>query len=508
MFACAFIPDFPVQSVLRCEAESLKHLPVLILEGKPPLVHVTALNDVARAKGFYVGMPKTQAEVSNDAVLRMRSASQEENAYAALIDCAGSLSPRVEATGADSVVVDISGLENLFGRSIQIARELANRIVKIGLEPNVAVAPNVEAAQIAAKGIVGINVLEERDAGEKLGALPLEVLSPELEVLEVLESWGIRTLRALAALPPIPITQRFGQYGLQLQQLARGEGSRPLVPADAKLRFEETFEFEDAVELLEPLSFILARLFEQLCTRMSVRALAVSELKVACKLEVHPDRDIKGSNTSHFEHYERSIKLAVPLLDRKVFLKLVELDLAAHPNAPIKSITVTLEPARPRAVQNSVFVPTAPRPEKLEVLLARIAKVIQTNPDESRVGTPVLLDVHRPDAFRLEKFSALPSSPNPCCAASPVIGFRVCRPPQSIVVNLEDQKPRRLIFNGRRANVMLASGPWKLSGEWWTEKPWKIEQWDVSVEENSAIVFYRIFREVWSGKWFLEGTYD
>src|SRR3979490_2477001 len=102
MFACAFIPDFPVQSILRCEAETLKPLPVLILEGKPPLVHVTALNDVARAKGFYAGMTKTQAEVSNDAVLKMRSALQEENAYSALIDCAGSLSPRVEASGPDS----------------------------------------------------------------------------------------------------------------------------------------------------------------------------------------------------------------------------------------------------------------------------------------------------------------------------------------------------------------------------------------------------------------------
>src|SRR4051812_18397412 len=99
MFACAFIPDFSVQAVLRCEAESLKHLPILILEGKPPLAYISALNDVARSKGFYKGMNKSQAEVSNNAVLKMRSPLQEENAYTALLDCAGSLSPRVEATG-------------------------------------------------------------------------------------------------------------------------------------------------------------------------------------------------------------------------------------------------------------------------------------------------------------------------------------------------------------------------------------------------------------------------
>jgi len=443
MFACVFIPDFPVQAVLRSEADAARHKPMLVLEGKPPQVRVIALNEPAREAGFYAGMTKAQAEVSGSALIRMRSPLQEENTYAALLDCAESISPRVEAAASDAVVLDIAGLDQLFGSPIQIARELANRVVKIGLEPNVAVAPHIEASLIAARGLNGINILTANNAADKLGALPLDVLSPEPEVLEVLESWGIKTLRSLAALPPIPLTQRLGQYGLRLQQLARGDVSRPLVPAVGKLRFEETFEFEDPVELLEPMSFILSRLFEQLCARMQARALAVSEIKLKLMLEINSDGDIKrdGPSTRH-EQFERTIKLSVPTLDRKVFLKLAELDLSAHPpNAPIKSITVTLEPARPRAIQNSVFVPTTPQPEKLEVLLARIAKIIQPNNDELRVGTPVLLDSHRPDAFRLEKFSGVASSLYPCCAASPVMAFAYVahHSPSSLTCKMQNQ---------------------------------------------------------------------
>ncbi len=48
------------------------------------------------------------------------------------------------------------------------------------------------------------------------------------------------------------------------QRLARGEDSRPLVPAVPEERFEQTLELEWPIEELEPLSFVLGRLMEQL----------------------------------------------------------------------------------------------------------------------------------------------------------------------------------------------------------------------------------------------------
>ena len=45
----------------------------------------------------------------------------------------------------------------------------------------------------------------------------MRTISPRL--LETLDRWGIRNLRALAALPEVALSERLGQEGLRLQQL-------------------------------------------------------------------------------------------------------------------------------------------------------------------------------------------------------------------------------------------------------------------------------------------------
>ena len=91
-------------------------------------------------------------------------------------------------------------------------------------------------------------------------------------LLETFDRWGVRNLRALAALPEIALSERLGQEGLRLQQLARGAASRALVPVEAPAVFEEAVELEYPIVLLEPLAFLLNRLLEQICARLAARA--------------------------------------------------------------------------------------------------------------------------------------------------------------------------------------------------------------------------------------------
>src|SRR5207302_4493178 len=132
--------------------------------------------------------------------------------------------------------------------------------------------------------ISGVIVIPPGKEGESLGSLPVEVLffgweeESEREkeaagLLATLARWGIRNLHALAALPGVALSERLGQEGLRLQQLARGAASRTLVPVEAPLVFEEAIELEHPITLLEPLAFLLNRLLEQLCARLGSRAL-------------------------------------------------------------------------------------------------------------------------------------------------------------------------------------------------------------------------------------------
>ena len=290
-FACIFVPDFPVEARLRAEPE-LRSQAVAVLEGKAPLQKIFAANEKARGTGVSPGMTKLQVEACSDLALRARSSSQEAAAHAALLDCAQSFSPRVEDAGCDTILLDLAGLEPLFGPLPKIARDVARRACDLGLEANVAVAFNPDTAVLAAHGFSGVIVIPEGREAEQLGNLPLEVLftgGHDFQILEILERWGIRNLRALAALPEVALSERLGQEGIRLQQLARGCTSRSLVPVETPLVFEEAIELEYPLVLLEPLAFLLSRLLEQLCARLGARALATQELRLNLTLEQTTD---------------------------------------------------------------------------------------------------------------------------------------------------------------------------------------------------------------------------
>ena len=63
--------------------------------------------------------------------------------------------------------------------------------------------------------------------------------------------------------------------------------------------------------------------------------------------------------------------------DHKVFLKLLLLDTEMHPPpAGVVGVSINCEPVKPRVLQTGLFIPLAPEPEKLELMLARLAKLV------------------------------------------------------------------------------------------------------------------------------------
>src|SRR6202035_3628795 len=122
-----------------------------------------------------------------------------------------------------------------------------------------------------------------------------------------------------------------------------------------------------------------------LCARLVSRGLATNELRLRLKLE---------RNGEH----ARTLRFPVPMLENKAFVKLLDLDLSAHPPPePVVHVWLEAEPAKPRAAQTGLFIPIAPEPEKLELTLARLRALV----GEQNVGSPELLDTHRPGAFRM-----------------------------------------------------------------------------------------------------------
>src|ERR1051326_1999310 len=541
-YACIFVPDFPVEAWLRVEPE-LRSQALAVLEGKAPLQKVCGVNDAAHRAGITPGMSKVQVEACSEYVLRARSELQEAAAHAALLDCAQSVSPRVEDTAPDTVVLDLAGLQSLFGSTAQIAYRLADLASSLGLQANVAVAGNPDTAALAARGFPGITVIPEQKEGESLAVLPVETLFddgkfPDAEAtLETFHRWGIRTLHDLAALPEVGLSERMGQQGIHWQKLARGETARTVVPIAPLLNFEEAIELDYPVLLLEPLAFLLSRMLEQICCRLEARALATQELKLELQLDNGAHQEIPWEEIGTYRRtkpqtsFQRTLRLPVPLLDPITFLKLLQLDLKAHPpGAPIVKIHLRAEPAKPRASQNGLFLPPSPEPERLELTLARIAGIV----GEDKVGSLQLLDTHRPEGFRMQRFvlseaiaprrhggiekinqrsSIHKPSASPCLRGESsdnlVTALRMFRPPKKVAVTVNDGKPMHLSGTKKElcGDILWAAGPWRSSGDWWEQDGWSRDEWDIAVQGESGIALYRLVRDLLAGRWILEGTY-
>jgi protein ImuB len=522
-FASLFVPDFPVQAVVRLEPE-LRGKPVAILAGAPPLTKIFAVNREAHDLGIETRMTKVQAETFEGVTWRWRSLSQEATAYAALLDCAWTISPRVndgpkheEQDFTDTVVLDLEGCEKLFGSSEKIAHDLKRIAADIGLEANVGIAGNPFAAVCAAQGMADVTVIPAGEERSWIGKLSLAALRIPFDLLETLHRWGIRTCADFVALPEVAIVERLGQGGLRWWRLARGETAQPLIAKSFPSNFEEHLELDSPVELLEPLLFVLNRLLEQLSARLCMHILCFAEIQVTLSLE-----RVKFQKKNPVFHI-RTVRLPVPTRDSKLLLKLLRLDLEAHPpSLPVMSVRMLAIPVAARSRQMGLFLPLAPDPGRLEITLVRI----QSTVGEDRVGAPVLLDTHAPNAFQQKRFVLPEMAQKQERFASgkqkhATSAMRIFRPPLPAAVESCQGKPAFVSCEGVRRQILAFAGPWKSKGGWWSENAWVREEWDVEIqtlrpkiqretsksrEEETSL--YRLYMDLRAKRWFVEGIYD
>lgn len=511
MFACLLVPDFPVQATLLLEPENVREVlrrsPLVILDGPSNLLKVIALNDAARKAGIESGMTKLQVETCGGVLPKKRSIENEDSAQTALIECASTFSPRVESTFAGTVILDLAGTEKLFGSLENTACKMMVSARHSGLHLRIAIAANPDAALYAARGFTGITIIPPGEEAKELGRLSVNLLPATPEFLDIFESWGIQTLHSLAALPPIALVERFGQEGLTLQKLARGEITRPLRAVEPLPEFTESYEFEDPVETLESLAFVLNRVLQEICDRLVSLSLATNELRLTLDLEV---RYLQTEKVG--DQYKQHWKLPVPSQDKNMLFTLVRLDLERNVfAAPIRKLAIEAVPIKPRTVQRNLFTPPSPEAEQLEITLARIRGVVG-GVDAGGihcVGSPRTVDSHQPGAFTVRSFSPASETHGLSSAVVPALALRLFRPALETSVELTGEKPHIVRLWKKHRRVLAASGPWCSSGNWWDRtKAWAREEWDVALKTVEGIGYYRIYFDRLNQQWFVEGVFD
>ena len=499
LYACAHVEEFPAQALLRLRTD-LATQPVAVLDGRPPLQTVCSLNRQARQIGAVVGMTRLEAESIPNLHLLARSQETEAAARAVLHECAAHFSPRIEPVNhetAHACVLDITGTERLFGPPHQLAEHLRDALAEAGLRASVAVSANFHTARLKAATSRGITVIPFGNEATALSRLSLDILQLEAEHAETFAIWGIRTLADLAALPEADLIARLGQQAVAWRDLARGMLPHTFQPIEADFTLREFCAFETPIEQIDSLLFIGARMIDCLATRAATHALSLASL--------HVEMQIDGGRA-----YQRTIRPALATVDRKFLLKLLQLEIAAHPpRAAVLSLTLSAQAGQSSKVQLGLFAPQTPEPSRLDVTIARLKAIA----GEDRVGSPVLEDTHRPGSFRMESFAIASqynaSNQSESGAPRPRMALRRIRPPAHVRVQLHELKPVTFFDREQRFNVAAAYGPWRTSGCWWSTEPWNTEEWDVLAESSSgASIACLLVRDCAQNQWQLEALYD
>jgi protein ImuB len=408
-----------------------------------------------------------------------------------LLEVALAHSPRVEEGGGDHVYLDATGLRGLFGSEEQLARRLVAAAGARGQGVRVGIAGSRISARFACRLGAAITVVEPEGDAAYLAPAPVTLLDLSPDMAARLDRWGIRTLGELAALPAAALFERLGGEGPRLQQLARGEDPRPLRPWTPPPILEETAMLDDAVEALGPLVELLATLAGRISDQLARRGRSADQFEWICHLA---DR----------RRHEGSCVPAVPLSERAAVTALLRASLEAQPpSGAVVAVTLRARPVRVPAAQTSLGDPSRPSPRLVTATLARLAALVGAQ----QIGVPVPLDSHRPDAVELAPYQVrdvfIDEHSVPAEGVRAALALRRFRPPLPASVTLVAGRPVELRSRRLAARIVISAGPWRVSGEWWTERPWLHDEWDVELGEG---VICRLTQD--GSAWWLDGIYD
>ena len=499
-YAAIYLPEFPVATWLRAHPATANQAAV-VLEGSAPLEHVYSRNQAAARLGIARGMSRVQAETSGEVCFVKRSMPNEQDAFAEVLKLAETFSPRVEviASPTDSygghdmpaacLLLDRSGTEKLIGTAQQFAARLNHGLLAGRFAGNIASADNAEACLLLARSYAGITCVGLGEIQQRLARLPVSSLRIDAGTLAIFYKWGIRTLGQLAALPQAALISRIGQQGQRLQSMAMGTADHLLVAEEPTFTLAAKVELDTPVELLDSLLFIISPMLEQLVRSAIERACALRSLTIELVLDKAPS------------HHCR-IQPALPSTSRDLMLKLLNLQLQAHPpTAPITGVRLTAEPARPQTAQKGLFQAQFPDPDKLDLLVARLRSIA----GQASVGSPELKNSYCPDELNLKNYKPGISVEHRMNAISRM-ALRCMRPAPYVKVATSNGVPNAVFWEGIRLHVAEAAGPWQASGYWWEARRWQVDEWDALIAQPSYAL--RLSYEYASSRWSIAGMYD
>jgi len=325
------------------------------------------------------------------------------------------------------------------------------------------------------------------------------------QILVILHKWGIHTLGQFAVLDREQLGARLGPEAIRMWERVNGQSDRMLKLIRPPESFEESFEFENEIETAEPLLFMLRRFLEQFAIQLSGIYLVTKELTLRITF-------------TNKQIYERIFKIPQPTNNVDLLFRMLHTHLENFKSEyPIVAVALNAQPIKPAREQFGLFETTLRNPHQLSETLARLTGLLGAD----HVGTPVLEETHRSDAFRMEPFlwnwtstggnggrsSATPGARPKARGSSPLytlgLALRRFRPAPSASVLLDEDGPAHIRGADVGGKIIDLRGPYLISGNWWDQKSWAHAEWDLQLDAGELVRCHES-----EATWRIDGIYD
>jgi protein ImuB len=417
-----------------------------------------AVDDLARRLGVRSGLKVTEAAALTSQLSIHHVAEVEiVRALGVVAEVAltlGSVASIAHPEELDTVWLDITGAAHLVGGELALKHELQSRVEELGHRCRVAIADGPRLARALALwgqhwDPSSLIALPGRGA-EAIAPLPVKALPIPDDALSLLLRLGILTVGDLARLPRAGSSARLQSPSSGVKSRSKRDGTKshvskipvaaevlalvqgydpmPLRPYRPPEILEEHTSFEEGVDKIETLLFVLRGMTSRLSTRLSARGISVARIHVSIPYDRsifrlrYPER--ADDPDAEIERWE--IELPMPLSRSEDLFRAVRAKLEARSSsdslaAPALGLSIELSQIAPqRRVQLDLSRDVAIDPDALVSLLAELSAEI--GPD--RLGTLRIDDVHRPEQRSLlisphaEGKSASAASSSSACSSS------------------------------------------------------------------------------------------
>ena len=420
---------------------------------------LAAVDAAAQGLGLYVGQKVTDAAaLAPDLVTAEAEPEADAAALEALVHWCVRFSPAVAADPPDGLILDITGVDHLWGGEAALRRDLLARLRANGLPARAAIADTAGAAWALAH-FSNTPIAPPGGQADLLARLPVAALRLEAKAAAQLPRLGLASIGALMALPRPQITRRFGPQVLARLDQALGRADEALVFRRPPTPWVAQLAFVEPVSTPEDLARVSRDITARLCARLE------AEGQGARRFELIFHRT-DGAALS------LSIGLALPGRRPDPIVRLFAPRLETlDPGFGIEAATLVAGQVEPLGVRQGRL--EAGADAALEEGVAPLVDRLSNRLGAERVWRADPHPSHAPERAVARR---PPLSPV-LSPAGPQAGWDPERPrpvrlfprpePVEVTAPVPDDPPVLFRWRGRVHRVKRAEGPERLAEEWW-----------------------------------------